>query len=328
MGHGEMGGSPGRLRQEIREACLAAGAVAAGFAAAVPVDDDCWQSYLEFAQSDRVAGMDYLRNHLDIRRDPRLLLDGAKTIVTLAFSFCQPKKRPASFPRISAYAGGEDYHDVIRKRLKAAIAPFSATGAGFRICVDTAPIAERYWARKSGLGFIARNGMLVVPGAGNQVFLAEIITTLELEPDRELTTGCLDCGACGKVCPAGALKAGIIDCRDCLSYLTIEHRGPWDSRGVAAMSTRAGKETLYGCDRCVTVCPYSREGDPEKTLPELLFRPEMLTLDAAGARSIDDEAFREMFRRSAVKRCKFEGWQRNAANLGKEVGKNAGDDAG
>ena len=95
MGHGEMGGSPGRLRQEIREACLAAGAVAAGFAAAVPVDDDCWQSYLEFAQSDRVAGMDYLRNHLDIRRDPRLLLDGAKTIVTLAFSFCQPKKRPA-----------------------------------------------------------------------------------------------------------------------------------------------------------------------------------------------------------------------------------------
>lgn len=221
MGHGEMGGSPGRLRQEIREACLAAGAVAAGFAAAVPVDDDCWQSYLEFAQSDRVAGMDYLRNHLDIRRDPRLLLDGAKTIVTLAFSFCQPKKRPASFPRISAYAGGEDYHDVIRKRLKAAIAPFSATGAGFRICVDTAPIAERYWARKSGLGFIARNGMLVVPGAGNQVFLAEIITTLELEPDRELTTGCLDCGACGKVCPAGALKAGIIDCRDCLSYLTM-----------------------------------------------------------------------------------------------------------
>ena len=109
-----------------------------------------------------------LRNHLDIRRDPRLLLDGAKTIVTLAFSFCQPKKRPASFPRISAYAGGEDYHDVIRKRLKAAIAPFSATEAGFRICVDTAPIAERYWARKSGLGFIARNGMLVVPGAGNQ----------------------------------------------------------------------------------------------------------------------------------------------------------------
>ena len=149
MGHGEMGGSPGRLRQEIREACLAAGAVAAGFAAAVPVDDDCWQSYLEFAQSDRVAGMDYLRNHLDIRRDPRLLLDGAKTIVTLAFSFCQPKKRPASFPRISAYAGGEDYHDVIRKRLKAAIVPFSATGAGFRICVDTAPIAERYWARKA-----------------------------------------------------------------------------------------------------------------------------------------------------------------------------------
>lgn len=99
-------------------------------------------------------------------------------------------------------------------------------------------------------------------------------------------------------------------------------------QGSGRYVDRAGKETLYGCDRCVTVCPYSREGDPEKTLPELLFRPEMLTLDAAGARSMDEEAFREMFRRSAVKRCKFEGWQRNAANLGKEVGKNAGDDAG
>ena len=286
--------------------------MAVGLAEAGPVEAEAWERFERWLERGGAAGMEYMGRHREIRRDSRLLLEGGKTIITTAFSYFQERERPEALPLVSAYAYGKDYHDVIRKRMRKALEGLEGE---FRICVDSAPILERYWARKSGLGRIGRNGMVIVEGAGNQVFLAEIVTTLELDADQPAEGDCGSCGRCLRACPTGALGEEGIECGRCLSYLTIEHRGEWDETGRLAMATPAGRRTLYGCDRCVIACPHSREGRGEATLPELQGGEGMLALDAATALEMGEEGFRQRFRGSAIKRCKWEGWQRNSRNL-------------
>lgn len=177
---------------------------------------------------------------------------------------CEEQAPPAG---VSIYARGEDYHNVLKHRIGEVTNSLFSTGE-WRVCVDSAPLPERYWAWKSGIGYLADNGALTVPGIGPEVFLAELLLIGDYEADKPLEMECRHCGACRRACPTGAMQAdGTIDCRRCLSYLTIEHRGSWsDTEALKAMATDAGHLTIFGCDRCIAACPL--RNNPDDILPE------------------------------------------------------------
>lgn len=292
----------------LRDILAAVGVAHFAVAEAAPVDDGARSRYERWIADGMNAGMDYMQRYADVRSDPRLLLDGASSIIVCAFPYWHPDARRTSL--MAAYALATDYHEVVRRRLDAAAASIRlAYGGATRVCVDTAPLRERYWAQRSGLGFIGRNGHLIIPGAGSWFFLGEILTTARLEPySPGAPRRCLGCGRCVKACPAGALTGdGTVDARRCLSYLTIEHRGEFpdgtDLHGC-----------LYGCDTCARVCPHNAE--PEvTTLPEFTPRPGVVGLTAERAAALTQEEFSALFTHSAVKRAKLAGMRRNALAL-------------
>lgn len=301
----------------IKDILLGSGASVAGFAAAGRVSAEYERIFDEWLKKGNYAGMEYMTRYRELRMNPELLLPDAKTVISVAFNFKPPRFRSSDKEIIACYAYGKDYHDVIRKRLKEVVSRLSSDyGGEYRICVDTAPVAERYWAVKAGIGFRGRNGQVIIPGTGGMVFLAEIITTLGLPPDEPLLLNCKGCDACQSLCPAGALKPdSTIDARYCLSYLTIEHRGEWNSpEALKSLATTGGKSSLYGCDLCLRVCPHNLTA-PATSLQDFYPSGKILTLSASDIRGMTPESFAETFRHSAVKRAKLEGLQRNAANI-------------
>lgn len=304
-----MSSSPSLCKEEILAAVIAAGAFKAGVAEALPVDSEATLQYERWIADGRHAGMDYMTRYDDVRRDPRLLLDGARSIISAAFPYYNEATFAPHALRIARYALGDDYHEVVRRRLQDAAAWIAArTGADCRVTVDTAPLRERYTAVKAGLGFIGRNNMLIIPGAGSYFFLGEIITTLPLPADSPMTgAGCGNCRRCIDACPGNALdgQSGV-DARRCLSYLTIEHRGDFPA-GVAI-----GKR-LYGCDECQDVCPYNRHPAPS-AIPEFKPRPALLSLSRDNVLDMEQAQFSTVMRHSAIKRAKLDGLRRNANN--------------
>lgn len=248
----------GKEKESIRRRLLATGACAVGFALADSVEPEENERFREWIERGDNAGMVYMTNYPELREDPRGLLDGAKTVISLAFSYKPEKYRPDELGIIASYAYGKDYHKELRRLLKPALREIGEQfpGVKFRICIDSAPVHERYWALKAGIGYRGDNGCVIVPGYGSMVFLAEIITDLEIEPDAPLNMDCGHCGACRKGCPGKAL-GDTIDCRRCLSYLTIEHRGDWDDTGAAVIEAQGKKITILGCDICQRVCPHN-----------------------------------------------------------------------
>lgn len=303
-------------KQILKDIVKSTGAVAVGVAEAAPVSDSAFENYRSWLESGFSAGMEYMWNHSEIRRDPRLLLDGAESVVSVAFSFNPVVKRDKSLPAVASYAYGRDYHDVVRKRLSEAVNALKERfGGEYRICVDSAPIMERYWAMKSGIGRMGENGAVIIDGYGSMVFLAEIVTTLAMAADEPSERRCCGCGECRKACPGKAIgENGIIDSRRCISYLTIEHRGEWNGTGEEVMKTPAGRRSLYGCEICLAVCPHNRD-IPTTKEEEFLPVKELLMLDIDGAKGMTQERFSSLFRGSAVKRCKLAGFLRNARNL-------------
>lgn len=303
------------LPSRIKEAVRRAGACAVGFAPLREVDPEVFAAYRRWLAGGNHASMGYLENHLEIRRNPALLLEGDPaegTVICAAFPYVSaPDYRPGAV-RIARYALGDDYHEVLRERLRpVADLIRGETGCQARICVDTAPLLERYWARESGIGFIGRNRHLIVPGGGSYVFLAEIVTDLPLPPDAPCLMKCDGCDACMRVCPHGALQPGCLDARRCLSCLTIEHRGPLPPEYPLAPGR------VYGCDLCQEVCPHNRASSLTSfsPLPEFLPRPSLLELTPRAILSLSQEDFSALFRRSAVKRTRLAGLLRNAAAL-------------
>ena len=217
------------LKNRLIEAATRAGAQKTGFAKAGPVDDDMTERFGQWLEAGNHGEMHYMANHADLRRDPRLLSEntaGANTVMVCAFSYFHHETQAPGAARFAMYAHGDDYHEVLRKRLTPVAELLHQEGFTCRICIDSAPVHERYWAAKSGIGFIGRNSQLIVPGMGSYFFLAEIITSAEIAPDAPCLMSCGNCGKCVKACPAGALRAdGGFDARRCLSYLTIEYRG-------------------------------------------------------------------------------------------------------
>ena len=294
---------------EIKRLLEEAGAYRSGIARAGEVDEAAIAEYDRWISEGGHASMTYLEKYTDIRRNPTLLLPGARSVISSVFNYWWGKQSgPLQW---ASYALGDDYHDVVRARLQSVADKISAeTGAECRVCVDTAPILERYWAVRSGIGFIGRNRQLIVPDAGTHFFLGEIVSTLDLAPDAPCTLGCMDCRRCLRACPGGALSDRGLNANRCLSYLTIEHRGDFPS---SISPTTLGRH-VYGCDVCQDVCPHNA-ASPLSTIEEFRPRGPILSLDAEAIISMSQTDFSNLFRRSAIKRTKLAGLQRNAAAI-------------
>lgn len=304
---------PSDLKDALRAAAMSAGACAVGFARCEPVDDAVCRNYESWIGEGCHGSMAYLERYTDVRRDPALLLPGARTIMVCAFPYYDSDE--CSGLKLARYARGDDYHEVLRSRLQPVAELLDREGCRQRICVDTAPIFERYWARKAGVGFTGRNRLLIVPGRGSYVLLAEILTDVEIAPDEPLEHQCDGCGRCVSACPGGALRAPSgFDARRCLSYLTIEHRGELPAEvGGRPLGPLMG-DCVYGCDVCQQVCPHN-VGVPETALREFRMRPALRCLRRADILQMDQPTFSAIFRHSAVKRAKLAGLQRNASAL-------------
>ena len=301
--------APFEWREQIRSEALRLGFDACGFARVDEVEPRAREAYRRWLDEGKQAQMDYLGNYLDLRDHPALLYPGARTIVCVALNYYPARFQPQEHPQFAYYAYGRDYHEVMRDKLRqlaAFVAPLS--GDAGRVCCDTAPVRERYWAVQAGLGFIGRNAQLIIPGKGSYFFLGELLTTLALPPDEPLSNRCGDCSLCREHCPVGALDVpGQVDARRCISCQTIENRGEIPPEVAARMGNR-----LYGCDTCQQCCPWNRAAVPS-THPEFAPSDELLALDAARFEALTPDDFNRIFRHSAVRRAKYAGLMRNFA---------------
>lgn len=254
--------------------------------------------------------MEYLARNVDKRLDPRLLVEGARTVVSVAVNY-NPGDVVCGDGRwhLARYAYGTDYHEVVKAMLRQLLAALGLSeGDDGRAFVDTAPVDEKYWAWRAGLGWRGRNSQLILPGAGSYFFLGELILTHEADRyDVPAPNHCGACRACVDACPMHALKGdGTMDARRCLSYLTIENRGEIPTEAAAGISP-----CIYGCDRCAEVCPWNRRFASPTAVKALMPRPSILEMENDDWRRLTPEHYRTLFTHSAVKRAKYEGLMRN-----------------
>ena len=253
--------------------------------------------------------MKYMENHFDKRLDPRKLVPGAKSIISLTYNYFNDNfQKDKNAPKISKYAYGRDYHLIIKKKLKILFKELKKNFGDIngRVFVDSAPIMEKPWAAKSGLGWIGKNTNLISQKIGSYYFLAEIIVDLEFEYDTPVTDHCGSCRACIDSCPTGALDIPYqIDASKCISYLTIELRDEIPSEFKGKMDNWA-----FGCDVCQDVCPWNRFSQKHN---EPLFNPneELIKMETKDWEELTEETFEVIFKNSAVKRTKFKGLKRN-----------------
>jgi epoxyqueuosine reductase len=258
--------------------------------------------------------MSYMANYFDKRLDPRLLVDDAKTVVSLLLNYYPEEKQHSESPKISKYAYGEDYHTVIKDKLKELI-QFLKENIGDvngRAFVDSAPVMDKAWAKKSGLGWIGKNSNLIHPKEGSFFFIAELIIDLEIEPDGPMKDYCGTCTKCIDACPTDAIvQPYLVDGSKCISYLTIELKDellPSEFKGKM-------DNWMFGCDICQDVCPWNRFS---KITQEPRFKPNplLLELNSTEWKELNEEVFNQMFKLSAVKRTKYNGLKRNIKFLG------------
>ena len=255
--------------------------------------------------------MAYMENHFDKRLDPRLLVPDAKSIISLLFNYYTPLDQLDGAPKISKYAYGKDYHHVIKDKLKQLfqIINNKIGEVSGRVFVDSAPVMEKSWAVRSGLGWQGKNTNLISKKAGSFFFIAELIVDLELEYDTPVTDHCGTCTACIDACPTEALTPYQIDASKCISYLTIELKDQIPTTFKSKMDDWA-----FGCDVCQDVCPWNRFS---KQHNEPLFNPssEVINYTQKNWEEITHETFNIIFKNSAIKRTGFKGFKRNISFL-------------
>jgi epoxyqueuosine reductase len=292
---------------EIKAEAIRLGFFACGVTRIKAVDADTALYFEKWLKAGHHASMYYLSNHKEIRYNPELLMPGAKSLVCLALNYTPVLRLPEREYQIAFYAYGKDYHDVMRTKLYQLAKAIGARQ--FRVCCDTAPILERYWATRAGIGFIGKNRQLIIPGAGSQFFLGELLLDEELEYDTPSQQSCHNCGKCIEACPTKALCEGGFDANRCLSYHTIENRGEIPKEIALKMGT-----TLFGCDECQKACPYNKNSIPTKE-PSFCLSEELLSMTKAKWKALSLEDYRRLFKGSAVKRVKYEGLMRNISLL-------------
>jgi epoxyqueuosine reductase len=280
-----------------------------GIAKAQQLDDDARR--LEKWLSKGMQGsMQYMENHFDMRIDPAKLVPGAKSVITLMKNYYPEKEQRKDAPKISKYAYGKDYHEVIRGKLKELIELIRVevgeiNGRGF---VDSAPVLERSWAQRSGLGWVGKNGNLINKQSGSFFFIATLITDLQLDYDDAFAKDyCGTCTKCIDACPTNAiLPDKVIDGSKCISYFTIELK---DALIPDAMKGKFDN-WMFGCDTCQDVCPWNRFSKPHN---EIAFTPlpEILNFTTSQWEELNEESFKKIFKDSPLQRTKFKGIQRN-----------------
>jgi epoxyqueuosine reductase len=266
--------------------------------------------------------MQWMERKPEKRADPQILFPGAKSVVMVALNYFTPHEHEenSSKGKVSRYAWGDDYHDVLKGKLRELLAFVQSENerAEGKICVDTAPFMDKVWAARAGLGWIGKHSNLITKEYGSWVFIGTILLNLELEPDTQIVPDhCGTCTACLDACPTGAIVAPYkVDSRKCLSYVTIELRAPELPREL----TKDLNGWLYGCDICQDVCPWNRF---EKPTGEQSFAPREgnVNADLDEILALSPEKYAEKFRRSAMKRTKLAGLQRNARALKKNAKK-------
>jgi len=253
--------------------------------------------------------MDYLEGHFDLRVDPRKLVPGAKSVIVLTMNYFPEEELELEAPKLSKYAYGRDYHKVIKKRLKSFLAQIreqfgEVQGRGF---VDSAPVMEKAWAKKAGVGWMGKHTNILSKQKGSFYFLAVLITDLDLASDGPVTDHCGSCTACIDACPTDAIvEPYVLDASKCISYFTIELK----DRELPSEFQGKFNDWMFGCDICQDVCPWNRFSKPHQ---EDAFHPKeaLKGMDLEQWSKIEEDKFNELFEGSAVKRTKYSGLKRN-----------------
>jgi epoxyqueuosine reductase len=298
------------LEARLKEQARRLGFELVGIAPAGPADG--FASLREWLDRGYAGEMAYLHRHREARRHPSSVLREVRSVVMVGMNYLPPEPaEPAHAAKVARYARGADYHGVLRRRLDGLLdwVRSEVPACRGRGVVDTAPLLERDFARRAGLGWIGKNTMLLNRRLGSYFFLGALLLDLELRPDAPHTSShCGTCTACLDACPTGAFpEPGRLDARRCISYLTIELRGP------IAEELRPGVgDWLFGCDVCQEVCPWNRKAPPA-TEPALAPRPDLVAVDPAELLTMSEEEFRWRFRGTALTRPRRRGLLRNAA---------------
>lgn len=325
-------------RKEIKVEAERLGFFACGIARAEPVDAETAAAVRGWISKGSQATMDYMANYTEKRLNPCLLVPGTKSIVSLAMNYAPAQTMPETEYQLAAYAYGQDYHDVMKAKLRQLATLIANKFEGesdsevgendgnstaittpktnetseepvgeIRVFVDTAPVLERYWAQRAGLGWIGKNHQLIIPRAGSMFFLGEIFLPYEFDSyDSPMPSRCGNCRRCIEACPTCAITDEWgFDSEKCLSYQLIENRGELSEQAKQSMGT-----TIYGCDRCQTACPWNKFAIPNTT-PEFQPKSELLAMTKADWHNLTIDEYRALFKGSAVKRVKFDGLKRN-----------------
>jgi epoxyqueuosine reductase len=299
--------SKSKYTQTIKSEAQRLGFLSCGISKAGFLEDEAPR--LENWLNNQMHGqMSYMENHFDKRLNPTLLVDDAKSVISLLLNYYPSEIQNSDSYKISKYAYGQDYHFVIKEKIKELL-HFIQTEIGEvsgRAFVDSAPVLDKAWAAKSGLGWIGKNSNLLTKQVGSFYFIAELIIDLDLEYDNATTDHCGSCTACLDACPTGAIVAPyVVDGSKCISYFTIELKEniPTEMKGKF-------DDWAFGCDVCQDVCPWNKFS---KSHNEPLFNPnpEILSFSKKDWEEITDETFKKVFKNSAVKRTKLDGLKRN-----------------
>lgn len=292
----------------IKEEAKNLGFLSCGISAAGFLEDEA-PKLEQWLNEKRQGEMTYMEGHFDKRLDPRLLVSGAKSVVSLLFNYYTPEtQKDSTAPKLSRYAYGKDYHFVIKDKLKILLERIREKigDVDGRMFVDSAPVMDKAWAARAGLGWVGKNTNLIAKQSGSFFFIAEMILDLELAYDLPVADHCGSCTACIDACPTAALTAPYqIDGSKCISYATIELKSsiPDDFKGKM-------DGWMFGCDVCQTVCPWNRFAQPHK---ENEFSPAegLLEMTKRDWEELTEETFKKVFSKSAVKRTKYNGLIRN-----------------
>jgi len=301
--------NPAKYSQLIKDEALRLGFMHCGIAKAGFLEEEA-PRLENWLKDNRHGQMNYMENHFDKRLDPRLLVEDAKSVISLALNyFPEEQQSDPDAPKISKYAYGMDYHTVIKDKLFLLLS-FIEENIGAvsgRAFVDSAPVLDRAWAKKAGIGWVGKNSNIISKKSGSFFFLAELIIDLDLiYDDPFMTDHCGSCTRCIDACPTDAiLSPAIIDANKCISYLTIELREEIPSKFDDKM-----ENWMFGCDICQDVCPWNRFSVPHAE-PKFVPNQNLLQMKKEDWMDITEDVFKQIFKNSAVKRTKFKGLLRN-----------------
>ena len=300
----------------IKQKAKQLGFVACGIVKAEPVEESAVAEQEEWLAKGYAAGMEYMHKNKSLRYDPRVLHPGTRSLIVVAMNY-YPKIRQKTDVSFAYYSYGKDYHYVMKSYLsklldyiKDVVSPDNNVDG--RAFADSAPIMERYWAKKAGVGFQGRNRLIIIPRVGSFCFIGVLAINLDLAYDKPLCISCGKCHRCEEACPSRAICGGFVDSNKCISYQTIENKTAHIPDEISSvMGTR-----VYGCDVCQQVCPWNRFSKPTQ-IEEFFPSEDFLNLTLLSIESMNSGDFKRMFKNSAVERAGLKGLRRNIESVKK-----------